>query len=137
MSEERPLIVGTDAAGSNPNRRFSRGKTWVIIMADRKWEVTMRHFDHRTFATMLCLGALNLGPAYCQSHGTDEKPVHCAQFHINDKASTPIVPGFVAEKTGCQTRKAANGFPLPDPKCAPGAINPTLRESAPRSGLHD
>ena len=84
----------------------------------------MRYFDHRTFATMLCLGSLSLGPAYGQSHDTHEKPPHCAQFHIDDKASTPIVPG--SQKTGCKTGKAANGFPLPDPKCTPGAINPTL-----------
>jgi hypothetical protein len=86
----------------------------------------MRHFDHRTFATMFCLGVLSLEPAYGQSHETQEKPLHCAQFHIDDKASTPIVPGFVAQKTGCKTGKAANGFPIPDPKCTPGAINPTL-----------
>ncbi len=86
----------------------------------------MRHFDHRTFATMLCLGVVSLGPAYGQSHETKEKPPHCAQFQIDDKASTPIVPGFVPEKTGCKTRQAANGVLLPDPKCTPGAINPTL-----------
>jgi len=85
----------------------------------------MRHFDHRTFATTLCLGVLSLGPAYGQSPDTHEKPPHCAQFHINDTASTPIVPGE-RQKTGCKTRKAANGFPLPDPKCTPGAFNPTL-----------
>jgi hypothetical protein len=71
---------------------------------------------------MLCLGIVVLGPAY----GQQEKPPQCAQFHINDKASTPVLSGFVAEKANCETRKSANGFLLPDPKCTPGAINPTL-----------
>lgn len=50
-----------------------------------------------------------------------------ADLHIDPKASQPLAqvaadhaPGF------CHYRIAANGAPLPDPACTPGAVNPTL-----------
>ena len=85
----------------------------------------MKHFDHISLATMLCLGTGVLGPAYGQQENQLAKPPQCAQFRINDKASTSLSPGS-AELNACRTRRAANGFPLPDPKCTPGAFNPTL-----------
>jgi hypothetical protein len=85
----------------------------------------VRYFDLTTCATVLCFGVLGPWSACGQSLSSHEKPPHCGQFHIDDKASTPLSPGPPA-KTACKTREAANGLLLPDPKCTPGAINPTL-----------
>jgi hypothetical protein len=50
---------------------------------------------------------------------------NCAKFKIDDKASTPLKPVTLPPTNACTTRMAS-GFPLPDPACTPGAINPTL-----------
>jgi hypothetical protein len=47
----------------------------------------------------------------------------CSAFNIDAKASIPLnSPG---ELRNCKTRMS-NGFPIPDPSCTPGAINPTV-----------
>src|SRR6266852_2255359 len=47
----------------------------------------------------------------------------CAQFKIQEKAAKPFKS--VTLPADCKTR-ISNGFVLPDPNCAPGAINPSL-----------
>ena len=85
----------------------------------------MRRFDLATCAILLCFGVLGPGSAGGQSPLSLQKPAACAQFQINDKASKALPPGAPA-KSGCNTRQVANGHPLPDTRCTPGAINPTL-----------
>src|SRR5215471_13351269 len=53
-------------------------------------EATMRRFDLMTCAILLCLGVLGPGSAGGQSPLGLQKPAHCVQFPINDKASTPL-----------------------------------------------
>jgi len=86
----------------------------------------MRRFDLMTCTMVLCLGVLGPGSAGGQSPLTLQKPAHCGQFQINDKASTPLLPGTLA-KTGCNTRQAANGLLLPDPKGTPRPSHGGLR----------
>ena len=52
-------------------------------------------------------------------------PAACGQFTIDDKASTPLVPVSGQAAGQCHVRMS-NGFPIPDPACTPGAVNPTL-----------
>src|ERR1700742_1018086 len=57
----------------------------------------------------------------------------------NNSCTTCPVPGVNSHKTTslgsartggpCQTIRASNGYPLPDPKCTPGAYNPTVTAS--------
>lgn len=52
-------------------------------------------------------------------------PASCAQFDINPTASTGLAPTSLPPGKTCSPRMS-NGFPLPDPACTPGAINPTV-----------
>jgi hypothetical protein len=52
-------------------------------------------------------------------------PAVCAQLNVNGRASAPLQPVTLPPLQGCATR-TSNGFPVPDPNCTPGAINPTL-----------
>lgn len=49
--------------------------------------------------------------------------VDCAKFEITPAASEPLRP--VLAGRACHSRMS-NGFPIPDPKCTPGAVNPTV-----------
>ena len=50
-------------------------------------------------------------------------PPDCGSFNINAKDSQPLKPADTA--SGCKTGMK-NGYPVPDPKCTPGAVNNTL-----------
>ena len=47
----------------------------------------------------------------------------CPVLSVNPQASRPL--GRAANSTPCRVQ-TRNGLPLPDPKCTPGAINPTV-----------
>jgi hypothetical protein len=53
----------------------------------------------------------------------DEPPAICKSFNIDLAASQTLHPG--AATTNCKTGKSM-GFPVPDPRCTPGAINPSI-----------
>lgn len=50
--------------------------------------------------------------------------VNCAVFHIDATASQPFHESIML-KTRCVTRMS-HGYPIPDPNCTPGSINPTV-----------
>jgi hypothetical protein len=50
---------------------------------------------------------------------------NCADFDIDPTASVPLHPVADPAPQSCATQMS-NGFPIPDPNCTPGAINPTL-----------
>lgn len=53
--------------------------------------------------------------------------VSAPSLGIDPKACVPLAPIAADHAPGsCHVRVAANGMLLPDPKCTPGAINPTL-----------
>ncbi|MES1257845.1 MAG: hypothetical protein ABUS51_05430 [Acidobacteriota bacterium] len=60
------------------------------------------------------LSTCGLGQATC---------VNCAVPGIDPKASTPFAKADTSH--GCTTGTKL-GFPVPDPQCTPGAINPTI-----------
>src|ERR1700691_4403391 len=56
-----------------------------------------------------------------------KEPKNCAQFKIDQKASQPPEPKS-PPSAACTTRPQS-GKLLPDPKCTPGAINPSVTEA--------
>jgi len=84
----------------------------------------------------LAAGAASCLPllTYCGAAGSQQppaiapealRPPVCAELNINGRASTPLVAVNLPPQQSCTTR-VSNGFPVPDPNCTPGAINPTL-----------
>src|SRR5271169_5514941 len=66
------------------------------------------------------------GPANSQQLTPEVvRPAVCDQLHIDGKASAPLQSVALPPPHGCTTR-ISNGFPVPDPNCSPGAINPSL-----------
>lgn len=63
------------------------------------------------------------------SHAADlpakAAPAICAKFHIDPEASDAIREVVLPPTETCRP-KMKNGLPIPDPKCSPGAINPTV-----------
>ena len=52
-------------------------------------------------------------------------PPNCQAFNLDGTASTPLRPVSLPPQQSCTTRMS-NGFPLPDPSCTSGAVNPAL-----------
>jgi len=74
---------------------------------------------------------LTLGTGIFQYAGA-AAPVNCDQFNINTKDSSPLATVETPHAGGCKTQ-VKNGFPVPDPKCTPGAINTTLTSAVLRN----
>jgi len=53
------------------------------------------------------------------------QPAHCDQFHIDATKSKPLSEVALPPSGACAAQ-TKNGFPVPDPNCTPGAVNPTL-----------
>jgi len=53
------------------------------------------------------------------------RPEICDEFDLDGRASTPLRDVTLPPSESCTTL-TRNGFPVPDPNCTPGAINPTL-----------
>ncbi len=80
-------------------------------------------------ATLLPL-AIGLGMNVAASRSrpspaTGSAPAFCAQFDITPTASTGLAQVTLPPGKTCSVRMT-NGFPLPDPACTPGAVNPTV-----------
>ena len=77
-------------------------------------------------AYTLALGIVGLsGPAYAHGRrGYAFNPIVCMQLNIDAGMSQSLGQLSMNAKR-CHTRMS-NGFPIPDPHCTPGAINPTV-----------
>ena len=76
----------------------------------------------------LCFGWAGWwSPANSQQPNAPElfRPIVCDQLNIDERASTTLRPVALPPRQAC-TPHTSNGFPVPDPNCTPGAINPTL-----------
>jgi hypothetical protein len=84
----------------------------------------VRKFRVLALSGVLCLGLVTSidKPTMCAS---GQCPAPCGKFGIDATASTPLRTVTLPPQQGC-TPRMSNGFPLPDPDCTPGAINPTL-----------
>ena len=52
-------------------------------------------------------------------------PAQCKKLHVDGRASEALQPVETPAAKSCNTH-LTNGFPVPDPNCTPGAINPSL-----------
>ena len=66
-------------------------------------------------------------PANSQQPSAPEllRPPICDQFNVDGRASAPLRTVRLPPQQTCMIH-ANNGFPVPDPNCTPGAINPAL-----------
>jgi hypothetical protein len=87
----------------------------------------MRVCSRIAMPMLFCLGAIvGAGAAHGQQEPEAARPEKCAHLHIDDKASTALrQPWTQPSDRGCTVR-TTNGLQLPDPKCTPGAFNPTV-----------
>lgn len=70
------------------------------------------------------IAAFTCGLAASAAYAAGSDPILAK---IDPKGSLPLSPVAADHAFGeCHFRTAANGAPLPDPKCTPGAVNPTL-----------
>ena len=86
----------------------------------------MKQITHVTLSALLrasIIGFLTL--AVFHSADAAPKAINCAKFNIDVTAATSLQSVSLPPVQGCATR-TKNGFPIPDPNCTPGAINPTL-----------
>jgi hypothetical protein len=66
------------------------------------------------------------GPAESQQLTPEAfRPAVCEELHVDGRASTPLQSVTLPPPQGCATR-TSNGFPIPDPNCTPGAVDPTV-----------
>jgi len=74
------------------------------------------------FGTLLIASAVGFwnGPIYAAP-----PPPVCKTLHIDGKASKPFA-NVTLPPAGTCTPKTSRGFLIPDPKCSPGAVNPTV-----------
>src|SRR5947209_9820500 len=54
------------------------------------------------------------------------RPAVCNELNIDGRASAPLQPVVLPPQQTCTT-PIRNGFPVLDPNCTTGAVNPTLR----------
>ena len=81
-----------------------------------------------TISAVLCFALTDhWGPANSQQPTAPEllRPAICDQFNVDGRASAPLRSVSLPPQQTCTTQ-INNGFPVPDPNCTPGAINPTL-----------
>lgn len=52
--------------------------------------------------------------------------LNCSAFHIDPLASQSFAPTAATHAPGSCHVRMSHGYPIPDPACTPGAINPTV-----------
>jgi hypothetical protein len=82
----------------------------------------MRPLTRPAFWLLLSAGIINAALAPL---GRAASPANCQKFNLDGTASVPSQAVSLPPAHPCNTRMS-NGFPLPDPACTPGAVNPTL-----------
>jgi len=70
-------------------------------------------------ASLALVGVCGVQPANAKP------PAQCNTLGIDTKASTPMQQVGTPAPKSCNTRMS-HGYPIPDPACTPGAVNPTL-----------
>lgn len=92
----------------------------------------MRRFDRIITTALIALGFVGMaGPADAHGHhhrGYDFNHAHnhaiCSRLDVNPGMSQALAP-LSPDPGGCHVRMS-HGYPIPDPRCTPGAINPTV-----------
>lgn len=78
---------------------------------------------------VLALGLMgSLSPAYAWHHYRHyyhRTPAICSQFNFDVRATRSLQPVALPPLGRCEAR-ISHGYPIPDPMCTPGAVNPTV-----------
>ena len=88
----------------------------------------MKQVMRVTVGAVLCFALTGYCvPANSQQPSAPEliRPPICDQFNVDGRASASLRTVSLPPQQIC-TIHTNNGFPVPDPNCTPGAINPTL-----------
>jgi len=88
----------------------------------------MKPMTEVTAGAVLCLALTSYwGAATAQQPIAPEavRPPICDEFDVDGRASAPLRDVTLPPSQSC-TPITRNGFPVPDPNCTPGAVNPTL-----------
>jgi hypothetical protein len=81
----------------------------------------------RSAVHAILLGIAIVGtPVFTDPTYAASKSINCQKFHIDATAASALQQVVLPPPQGCAVRMS-NGFPIPDPNCTPGAINPTLK----------
>jgi hypothetical protein len=83
----------------------------------------MRQIIRFALGTLVYIGLVGL---WDQRSVYADPPEVCDNFNIDPEASKPFKEVTLPPSDGSCTSTERNGFPLPDPNCNPGAINPTI-----------
>jgi hypothetical protein len=80
-----------------------------------------------TAGAALCVVLIaSAGPANSQQLTPELfRPAVCDELHVDGRASVSLQTVVLPPQQGCATR-ISNGFPVPDPNCTPGAVDPTV-----------
>ena len=88
----------------------------------------MLKLDRAMTTALVALGVLCMsGTAHAHGHrhrGYDHTPAICSQLPIDPGMSQALGPLSI-QRVDCHVRMS-HGYPIPDPRCTPGAINPTV-----------
>jgi hypothetical protein len=93
-------------------------------------EPTRRTMEQSTWAWAAAASCVVLiasaGPANSQQLTPELfRPAVCDELHVDGRSSAPLQTVTLPPPRGCTTR-TSNGFPVPDPNCTPGAVDPTV-----------
>ncbi len=87
---------------------------------------SFRIFAKTTLGLYFGLACMQAHSQTGSGHGSRHNaPINCDQLHIEGKASSALNAVTLPPTQTCTTR-TSNGFPIPDPSCTPGAVNPTV-----------
>jgi hypothetical protein len=100
----------------------------TIENTNAKRAMDMKRVMRITAGAVLCLA---LTDYWCAANSQQSiapeaiRPEICDEFDVDGRASAPLRDVTLPPLQGCTTL-TRNGFPIPDPSCTPGAVNPTL-----------
>jgi hypothetical protein len=95
---------------------------WCEIGPDPSPDAVGGNMKNSVKLSIACIAAL-LAFGIALPSFADETGAICKSFNIDLAASQPLHPGTAT--TNCKVGKSM-GFPVPDPKCTPGAVNPSV-----------
>jgi hypothetical protein len=100
----------------------------TIENTNAKRAMDMKRVMRVTAGAVLCLA---LTDYWCAANSQQSiapeaiRPEICDEFDVDGRASAPLHDVTLPPSQSCTTL-TRNGFPVPDPNCTPGAVNPTL-----------
>jgi hypothetical protein len=93
----------------------------------------MRFYRRIIIGAVLLVGAATASGWTYAEEVANPDPATCGKFKIDNTKSQDLHSWTQPADGGCKMRTAANGMLLPNAKCTPGAINPTVTQTVLRA----